>query len=216
VAGELTDTVTAVLGGLGAERPAAGPALAFEEHARVVGAYQWVERRLFEILGAWVRSEPVVEARLLFDVHSAHHGWHAELWAQRLPVLDGLDPATLTLPPSVEVDRLLVAVAGGPPAAGPAGGGTLLRLVGLARVVLPRLVAGYGLHLRRATLTTDGPVARALRLVVQDEIEAWQAAETMVQTLVHRPHDVAVVTAHQQALEEMLAGIGPGLVPLSP
>jgi hypothetical protein len=49
--------------------------------------------------------------------------------------------------------------------------------------------------------------------VVRDEIEAWQAIETLVQTLVHRPHDIAVVTAHQQALEEVLAGTGPGLVP---
>jgi hypothetical protein len=85
--------------------------------------------------------------------------------------------------------------------------------VGLARVVLPRLIAGYGLHLHRAAPVADGPVVRSLRLVVRDEIEAWQAIETLVQTLVHRPHDIAVVTAHQQALEEVLAGTGPGLVP---
>ncbi len=112
------------------------------------------------------------------------------------------------------MDRLLALLAGGAPGrAPPAAGGTLLRLVGLARVVLPRLVAGYGLHLRRAAPVADGPVVRSLRLVMRDEIEAWQATETLVESLVSRPHDIAVVTAHQQTLEEVLAGTGPGFVP---
>jgi hypothetical protein len=191
--------------------PAAAGALALDKQSQVIGGYQWIERRLFEVLGGWVLSEAVPEARLMFDVYSQQHAWHAELWSQRLPVLDGLDPATLTLPPSVEVDSMITLLAGGGP--GAAAGGTLLRLVGLARVVLPRLIAGYGLHLRRAAPVADGPVVRSLRLVVRDELEAWQATETLVQTLVHRPHDIAVVTAHQQSLEEVLAGIGPGLVP---
>ena len=59
----------------------------------------------------------------------------------------------------------------------------------------------------------DAPLARALRLVLRDDLEAWQATEAMVQALVRRPHDVAVVTAHQQALEELVAESGPGLVP---
>jgi hypothetical protein len=155
----------------------------------------------------------VAEAQLVFDIYSQQHAWHAELWAERLPVLESLDPATLTRPPSVEVDKLLGMLAGGAPGQAPAAGGTLLRLVALARVVLPRLIAGYGLHLRRAAPVADGPVVRSLRLVMRDEIEAWQATETLVQTLVDRPHDIAVVTAHQQILEEVLAGIGPGLVP---
>jgi hypothetical protein len=108
---------------------------------------------------------------------------------------------------------LLAMLAGGAPGQAPAVGGTLLRLVSLARVVFPRLIAGYGLHLRRAAPVADGPVVRSLRLVVHDEIEAWQTVETLVQTLVDRPHDIAVVTAHQQILEEILAGMGPGLVP---
>jgi hypothetical protein len=214
VGGDPIDVMALAVEGLSADSPATmgAGALPLDAQAKVVGAYQWMERRLFEILGGWVVSEPVPEARLMFDVYSQQHGWHAELWAERLPVLDRLDPATVTLPPTAEVDRLLVLLAGGAPGQ-EAAGGTLLRLVGLARVVLPRLIAGYGLHLHRAAPVADGPVVRSLRLVVRDEIEAWQAIETLVQTLVHRPHDIAVVTAHQQALEEVLAGTGPGLVP---
>ena len=54
-------------------------ALSLDAHARLVGSYQWVEHRLFEILGSWVASEPVPEAQMVFDVFSQQHAWHAEL-----------------------------------------------------------------------------------------------------------------------------------------
>ncbi len=56
-------------------------ALSLDAQARLVGSYQWVERRLFEVLGSWVASEPVPEAQMLFDVFSQQHAWHAELFA---------------------------------------------------------------------------------------------------------------------------------------
>ncbi|HUY22388.1 MAG TPA: hypothetical protein VMV22_08600 [Acidimicrobiales bacterium] len=208
-----------------------GRALSLDAQARVVGAYQWMERRLFEVLGSWAGNEPVPEAQVLFDVTAQQHAWHAELFAERLPALDSVDAATLTVPPSVEVDRMFAALAGalrpgeGEPAAGDGtlmgrgpgsgapSGGTLLRLVGLGRVVLPRLVAGYGLHLRRVSLVAEAPTGRALRLVLRDEVEQWQAVETLTQALLRRPHDIAVVTGHQQHLEGLVAETGAGLVP---
>jgi hypothetical protein len=195
----------------------AGGALDLVGLQRVLGGYQWVERRAFEVIGAWVATEVVPEARIVFDVHSQQHAWHAELFAERMPSVEGVDPASYVLPPSAEADRLFAGLGGGAgvqeDASRPASGGTLLRLVGLARVLLPRLVAGYGRHLGRCASVADAPVVRALRLVLRDDVEAWQAAEAMVQSLVRRPHDVAVVTAHQQVLEEQVAGAGPGLVP---
>ena len=141
------------------------PALPLHAQARLVGSYQWLERRLFEVLGSWVASEPVPEAQMLFDVYSQQHAWHAELFAERLPALDSVDPDSLVLPPSAEVDRMCAVLAGAVPAGdgtstgdgviGPGdgsavpAGGTLPRLVGVGRVVLPRLLTGYKLHLRR-------------------------------------------------------------------
>ncbi|HUO47625.1 MAG TPA: hypothetical protein VMU09_02205, partial [Acidimicrobiales bacterium] len=186
---------------------------------RVLGAYQWIERRTFEVLGAWVATEGVAQARVLFDVQSQQHAWHAELFAERMPSIEGTDAASYVLPPTAEVDRLFASVGGGPGAPGDAArgasGGTLLRLVGLSRVLLPRLIAGYGLHLARCAPVADAPLSRALRLALRDDLEAWQATEATVQSLVRRPHDLAVVTAHQQALEELVAGTGTGLVPWS-
>jgi hypothetical protein len=196
---------------------------------RFAGGCEWVERRLFEVLGAWSPTEAVPEAQLMFDVYSQQHAWHAELFAERLPVLDSVDPATLKVAPSAEVDRMLSMLSGGAPAAAggsvptttttagaanaSASGGTLLRLVGLGRVVLPRLVIGHALALRRTSAVSEAPLHRSLRLVLRDETEEWQAVEALVQTLLRRPHDVAVVTAHQEQLEQLVAGGGAGLVP---
>ena len=226
--------IMAMAMGAGAAGPVPGegaPMSSLDTHARLVGAYQWIERRLFEVLGSWVTTEPVAEARIMFDLYSQQHAWHAELFAERLPALDRVDPDTLTVPPSVEVDHVLSALAGevrgepvgaeaGPgaflsprPGAGLPAGGTLPRLVGLGRVVLARLVAGYGLHLHRASTVADGPIRRCLRLVLDDELAQWQSVEALTQALLRRPHDVAVVSDHQQHLEGLVAGTGVGLVP---
>ena len=215
-------------GALDGIRRSVGPALSLDAQARLVGSYLWVERRLFEVLGSWVASEPVPEAQVLFDVYSQQHAWHAELFADRLPALDSVDPDTLVLPPSAEVDRMLNVLAGvvpddehsspdgallGREGAGTPAGGTLPRLVGTGRVVLSRLVTGYTFHLRRVSTVAEAPMARCLRLVLRDETEQWQALEALTQALLRRPHDVAVVTGHQQRLEAMIAGAGAGLVP---
>jgi hypothetical protein len=221
------DAAALALGGVGVGAGAGGGVLSLHAQARLVGSYQWVERRLFEVLGSWVVSEPVPEAQVLFDAYSQQHAWHAELFADRLPALDSVDPDTLVLPPSAEMDRMLNVLSGAvsdgersthdgsllEDASGTPAGGTLPRLVGLGRVVVPRLVTGYALHLRRVSTVADAPMARCLRLVLRDEIEQWQALEALTQALLRRPHDVAVVTGHQQRLEAMIAEAGAGLVP---
>ena len=184
-------------------------ALTLVESAQLLGGYAWVESRLFEITGAWVGSESAAEARAFFDVQSRHHAWHAELWSERIPRVDGIvDPDAVTTAAADGTAALLRTIGGVD-----SGGGTLLRLVALARVVMPRLVCGYARHLQRVSFVSDAPVIRALQLALRDESEAWREAELMVQGLIRRPHDVAVVTGHQQMLEELVAGIGPGLVP---
>jgi hypothetical protein len=194
--------------------------LGLDTSAALVGEYRWIEHALYRLLGQWVTDMPIAAVQVHLDAQSMRHAWHAELFAERLPVLAGADPDAWTVP-SAPTTALFAALSGtSPPHSGtdsvPAPieegvfehPGALPRLAALYRVVLPRLVTSYELHLRVVSPMTDAPVARALRLVLNDEIEDWQAGERLVERLVSRPHDVAAVYEFLQRLEAVVVGAG--------
>ncbi len=202
--------------------------LSIDATAALVGEYRWIETKLYAVLGAWVGDFPLVGVRVHLDAQSMRHAWHAELFADRLPVRAGVDPDALTRP-SPATAALFAALEGVevPEVGGTAdeladdGGvptrpGALPLVAGLYRVVLPRLVTTYTRHLRVTASVADGPLKRALRLVLRDEVEDWLAGERLVQRLVMRPHDVAVVHEFQERLEAVAvaAGAHSGLVAL--
>ena len=167
--------------------------LTLAQAAERFGAYCWVERRLFELTGAWAAEAIPPEARIHLDVVSGQHGWHAGLWADRLPVLDGVDHDALIRPGGPAMGPLLDELSRQPD--------TTARLAGLYRVVVPRLIVTYGRHLRRARAAADAPAVRALRLVRRDEVEAWQAGEALLEQLLVRPEDAALAAAVEARLE---------------
>jgi hypothetical protein len=203
-----------------AEGLSGGLPLPLATTAALVGEYRWIEGALYRALGEWVTDVPIPAVQVHLDGQSMRHAWHAELWAERLPVLDGADPDALTVPsaPSAAVFAALAgdpSPMGGPGPPWPEGAdrgsgppGALPRLAGLYRVVLPRLVTSYERHLRVAGEVSDGPVRRALRLVLNDEIDDWRAGERLVQRLVTRPHDVAAVYEFLERLESAAVGAG--------
>ncbi len=218
--------VSSTAGGL-----ASSTSLTLGATAALAGAYRWIEQALFEVLGSWVADIAIPAVQIHLDAQASRHAWHAELWADRLPVLAGVDPDGLTRPPQPALDVLsLLAGSTAPPQVGTPGrswppavaedavGGpaALPRLAGLYRVVLPRLVVSYGAHLRATSEVADQPVVRALRLVLADEIEDWQEGEQMVQRLVARPHDVDAVGEFVRCLETVVvsASLSRGLVRL--
>jgi hypothetical protein len=168
--------------------------------ARRAGAARWLDGRLFEILGGWVASVAEPEVKIALAAHSSHHGWHATLWDERLPTLHDVDPASWIAPaPGVEaaVERIAAATA------------TVERLVGVHRVLLPRLAAAHAQHLDVSSPVADGPTIRTLRLVLQDELDDQREGERLLQALLRAPADVERAAAHQAAVESLLVQAGP-------
>ena len=183
-----------------------GPGLGLEVTAGLLGAYCALERALFELTGAAVAApEADPEATVLLSAWSAEHAWHAELWADRLPVSAAFDSDALVVlaePLPGLLDELARA-------------GSLPLLSGLIRVVLPRLVITYERHLTAASAASDGPVRRALTLVLRDERDQWTVGEALLQGVLVDQAAVAAAGETVVGLERRLvaAGVGAGILP---
>ncbi|MDP8954947.1 MAG: hypothetical protein M3N37_08560, partial [Actinomycetota bacterium] len=103
--------------------------------------------------------------------------------------------------PSGELEQAVELVAGA--------AGTIERLAGVHRVLLPRMAAAHAAHLEAASPVADAPTIRTLRLVLRDELEDQQAGERLLQGLLRTAADVERGTAHQAAVESLLVGAGP-------
>jgi len=191
--------------------PATLPPLTLEAAARQVGAFAWIERRCFEIIGSWVPAVPEPEPKLRLGEDAYHHAWHAELWTGRLPKLRELAAEDFVAAPGPAVAALLDAVAA------PTGTDqTIEKLVGIYRVLLPRKIAAYEAHGRTLSPLTDGPTERARSLVVHDERADWHRGELLVQSLLTTPERVERASRHQAALETLVVAAGGLMTPPAP
>ena len=134
-----------------------------DELAGLVGAYCWVEHRIFELTGAWATRPGVseeadaaggAELRVFWAATSRRHGALAARWAERLPVRAGVDAAALVTAPAGPLAGAL-----GTLAAEPDPGARTDALVGS---VLPLLATVYGAHLGTASPVSEGPVMEVL------------------------------------------------------
>ncbi len=176
------------------------PSAPLEEGARRLGSYRWMESRLFEALGAWAATVPELHVKPVLAVHAREHAWHADLWLERLPGVEHLGPDGLTAPAS-DPEAAFASALLEPDAPDR----TIEKLVGAYRVLLPRMVTSYSEHLRASSEIADGPVIRALRLVLRDEVEGWCRGEELIQSLLVTEEQVGRAAEHQRRLESILA-----------
>lgn len=174
-----------------------------EETARRVGAYKWVEMRLFEALGGWVATVPELDVKLVLGRHCYHHAWHAELWDKRLPELREMNTARLTQPANDAVAELMEAVR-----EPEAPDQTIEKLVGVYRVLLPRIIAAYTYHLNATSRITDAPTQRSLGFALQDDFEEWREGEMLLQSLIETPDEVERAARRQIEVESIVVRAG--------
>jgi hypothetical protein len=132
-----------------------------EELAGLVGAYCWVEWRIFQLAGAWA-SRPNgaagaasgAEVRIWCAAASRRHGALAGRWAERLPARAGVDTTGAVMPPAGPLAEALDALAAEPD--------TVVGATVLVEAALPRLVAAYEGHLRTASPVSEAPVMEVL------------------------------------------------------
>ena len=132
--------------------------LTLEASGRRFGHYVWVERRLFEVLGAWSGDTEDRAARPVLAANAAHHAWRAGVLADRLPMARGSTSPDGSLRPTRRWPSASSVIAE------PGPDETAERLVGVYRVVVPDLVAGLrGPHRshHRNRRRTGHPVAPA-------------------------------------------------------
>ncbi len=133
-----------------------------DELAALVGAYSWVENRIFEVCGVWATTpgpaggaalDPAL--RVWCAGVSRRHGELAVRWAEQLPLRARADRgALLVTPPAGPLAGALDALGAGPDA-----GVGVATLVGS---VLPGVQGVYGAHLRTASSVSEAPVLEVL------------------------------------------------------
>ena len=125
---------------------------------RRVGHAVWTERRMFEVLGSWVRDTAEPEVKVALATQSRHHAWRADQLATLLSTFAGTDASQLTVAPDGSVDDALGACADAVTAERLA---VVLDLTG-------RLVVEYEALRAGASEVADGPAVRILSIVVDD------------------------------------------------
>lgn len=163
-----------------------------QESAALVGGHCWIERRLFERLGAWSQLADVPAAKVLLDRHAQHAAWRGEQWWDRLPILAPVDRDELVIAPSGWSQVL----------AGHRDVATTEALLALAyRVFLPRLSSRYGRHADQAAPVPDAPVIRTLGHVVADVRADWAQGERLTEDLLLDQAAIANASATVAAAE---------------
>lgn len=140
-----------------------------------LGAYVWIEARLFEVVGRWVTSTPEPEAKVYFGALTAELARHAELWHERLPQLRELSRESLVVAPgprSVTAMDALASVEG-----------TASRLEALG-ILLDQLLGLYAGHERDSAPIRDAPMLRTMAMVRADHRAIARSATVLCKTLV--------------------------------
>ncbi len=163
--------------------------------AAAARGYGGLERRLFEVLGGWVPSVPEPAVKLLLRTHSFQHAWHAQLWDQLAPRTGPVGGGAEG--PGDELVTVLNAVAESE--------STVERLVGAYQVVLPRLAHAYGDLEAACTVVSDGPLVRALGLMLADDGPAVAAGQSWVEQIAaHSEEEAEAARACRSRLEGLL------------
>ena len=153
-----------------------------DELAALVGAYTWLEHRIFEVTGAWATGagpvdDDVAELRVWSAATSRRHGALAGRWAERLPVRAGVEPAVLVAVPAEPegLARAFEELAATKELA--------VGVTALVETVLPWVGGVYGSHLAAATPVSEASVMEVLVEARREGRAEIQGGRTLLERL---------------------------------
>jgi hypothetical protein len=155
-----------------------------DELAGLVGAYCWLEHRVFALAGAWASAPAEGDGvglgaaaglRVWCAAASRRHGDLAQRWAEHLPVRAGVDQAELVRAPAGPLTGALDALAAEPDE--PARAGVLIQ------TVLPRVGGVYESHGRTAAPVSEGPVLEVLAQARRELAGEIRSGRTLLEGL---------------------------------
>ncbi len=181
------------------------PSRSLLEMADLLGGRVWLERRLFEALGRWATDAAADESGGAAALHlagaSRRHGWHAQVWFDRMPELSGFDVEARVVPSDPGLVELFDLLDGSDPASA-----TVVRLDAYGRVLLPRMIVAYRATLGRLGAAADASVARWSRLVLVDDLETWEQAESVLERVVRTEEQLDALAASRRRVDSILLG----------
>ena len=124
-----------------------------------IATHRALDLLLFEVIGSWT----IDSAAALRPHHAAwshHHGWHAELWAGRYPVIPDRDVHMATATAATRLEPVRAALE--------AATTDTERIRLLAEDLLPQLATVLAAHRAEVVAELDAPTARVLDLVLDD------------------------------------------------
>lgn len=169
--------------------------------ARRIGHHAWVERQLFEWLGRWSGTPTTPEVTVFFGQRAAIHGWHSEVLFERLPQLREIGAESLVAPRDDTVRRLVETLCSEPQP-----DGAVAALAGHVRVMLPLLLSSYRDLRSKASVVSDPSTVRWIGMVLADDLDEWQQADSLLRRLLRGPADIDEAIARQRELELIVAG----------
>ena len=179
------------------------PSRSLHEMADLLGGRVWLERRLFESLGRWSSTAGAAPVRVHLADASRRHGWHAQVWFERMPELSDFDVEARVRAPDERVVELLRLLDEVPD---PVELSATVRLDGYHRVLLPAMLSAYRATLDRLGVAADASVARWSRLVLADDVDERERGDAVLRHLVLGDAELEAVAASRRRLEAVLGG----------
>lgn len=165
--------------------------------ATLVARYHYLEAQLMRVAAGKLADVPEWEAKCMLGRHLWQDALHANDFLERLVALRW--PRKAPLHPGEMSLRLMAQLDEAP--------STAAFLAGIYRVVKPRLVATYTLHLNNAAPLADEPTCILLRQSIATEQAHVQEGEAMLESLAGS-HDQDATLAWQAQMEELWARVG--------